>query len=98
MAMQLEAGREYAKWVVASEPAGVPLEVELNRDSVWHPFARIGDEASLLVAHPDTVDNPPGTAVLVVGRNRARIRAVDQPERVYRDAGYITVYPTPVGA
>lgn len=83
------AGVEYVRWTVTDAPLDAALEVSFD-GTTWHPLGRDGDTVRVLLAGPDA-DPPPGAVVLTAGRNRATIRAADNPEVVIRDGGVIDV-------
>jgi len=97
------SGREYAhfSYTADTDPTGLVATVGLG--GVWYAatFTVLAPSpplqpywtgvVTLLVAGPDATANPTGTAVLVLGANRAAIRFPDVPEIVVREAGVIVV-------
>ena len=81
--------REYVTWPTTGAPTGATLEARFTGDTAWHTAERIGDDARLLVAGPQAVDNPPGTIVVTASRTFVEFRLADNPEVVIRDAGVI---------
>jgi hypothetical protein len=85
------AGREYATWTLTDPPDGIGLEVSFDAGATWAGMEVVGATHRVLLAGPSATSNPVGTVVLALGRHFARIRAVDNPEVIIRDAGTIDV-------
>jgi hypothetical protein len=92
--MRLSAsGREYATLPVGGALADVDLDVSFDGGTTWHRADRPSDSAArVLVAGPTATGNPPGTAVLRMGRNPLAVRLSSSPEVVIREAGTIYVF------
>lgn len=102
------AGREYAKW--DTQPAtSDQLEVSFDAGTTWHdltPGTVDGDDVwtadpdgtvhAILVAGPDTTNNPEGCVELEEGVTRTTVRMVANPEIIIRDTGVIRVPRAPV--
>lgn len=95
--------RLYVKWT-PTPATSAPLEVSFDRGTTWHALTAgvedsngvwtadvAGTVHALLVASPCAAGNPAGTVVLPAGYYAARIRYVDNPEILIRDAGAIVV-------
>lgn len=80
---------EYIKWTVRGLPESPPVDsisVSLDNGKTWHAATVEGDQISLLVAHPTTID--PGNAVLAKrGDNVMLVRFTDSPEIIIRPGG-----------
>ncbi|GMA26221.1 hypothetical protein GCM10025864_39800 [Luteimicrobium album] len=81
--------REYAHWTITADVTGLAYEVDFDKTDDWHPLEEADGTYRILVAGPDAEGE--GTIPLAIGRHLARIRVVDTPEIVVRDAGPIDV-------
>lgn len=85
------AGREYLTATLTEAPEATELEVSFDEGDTWHETTRDGDTVTVLVAGPDSEDDPVGTVALPLGRSRVSLRVVDEPEVLIRFAGAIDV-------
>lgn len=85
------AGRETAHFPYTADVDVTAENVEVNLNGTWWDAEVTPTEITLLVAGPDAVGNPAGTAVLALGQNRALVRFPDSPEVVIRGGGVIFV-------
>lgn len=82
-------GIEFAHYVFTGAPTdAAPPQIELNGvwlDMEWVDFAGDEREARILVGGPASTPIP-GAVKLTAGRKQPRVRLVDTPEIVVRDA------------
>lgn len=92
MTMQLpRAGREFARWTIATDQPISGIEARIVGANQWHPCdydpeAGIG---RLLVYGPDCNETDEG--VLIAATCCLELRVTDSPEIVIRDGGWITL-------
>lgn len=86
-------GIEYIHWTLAGlpEPAPAAVEVSLDRGVTWTLATLTGTTARLLVRHPSATAPAEPHATAIVGNTEVRIRLIDNPEKVIRGGGILSV-------
>lgn len=86
------AGQEYAKWKITSTHEIETFEVQFDGDNTWYPLSPVEGRYRILVCGPDKSPSDNAVHLRSPGMGRkvyCRVRAVDTPELVIRNAGWI---------